>query len=281
MNHSEAFKYFENKFGELTHKYGFNHLEVNPCHIESKEDLYLFTQRMVSTLFDGAEFSFIDDNEGNSKGGEVINFLFNGEKISLTIDPKFGHIEVDFFKTIKLLATLSRKFVTHVHPSGVLVSGNLEDMKAAWHEGFPIRLDEIDFLHKNVNGKRFKKDEIRSSFILDEVIDINYYQKIILKGLNVYLSENKKNIRYCDKQIRVYNNYNQSICSSLNGKYSRGFKINDGTTIFENGFVNHIFLLNHWSINSGVTLKYVSGNGNETGISIPFKEFISNFGKEN
>lgn len=281
MTHDKVFYYFENKFRESIAKYGFSYLEIEPCHVNSKDDLILFTERIANTLFKEAEFSFID-NEGVD---DVVNFLFNGQQISLKIDPKYEHIEVDFFKKIKLLADLSGKFVTRAQPVPILVSGDIEDMKAAWSEGFPIQLDEIDFFRSNVNGKWFKKEEISSSFILNETIDIDYYGKIILKGLNVYLAEKKKDIRYCDKQIRFYIQRPQRpqfVCMYINGKYAQGFTTINGKTIFKNNFINQIFLLNHWTMDRSVTsLKYASEECNEIEITVPFKTFISNFGRDN
>jgi len=165
MNHSESFKYFENKFYELTDKYRFNYLDISPCHIKSKEDVTSFIEQLGNTLFKEAEISFVDNEEID----EGVNFLFNGQPISLKVDPQYGHIQLDFSKTVKRLGKLAGKLVTHVHPFGMLVSGDMKDMKAAWSEGFPITLNEIDFLHGNVNGKWFKRKEVRSSFILDEV----------------------------------------------------------------------------------------------------------------
>jgi len=81
MTHDKVFDYFGNKFRESIAKYGFSYLEIEPCHVNSKEDLILFTERMINTLFKEAEFSFIDDEEID----DVVNFLFNGQQISLQI----------------------------------------------------------------------------------------------------------------------------------------------------------------------------------------------------
>jgi len=154
-------------------------------------------------------------------------------------------------------------------------------MKAAWSEGFPIKLDEVDFFYRNVNGKWYKKEEIKSSFILNETIEIDHYREIILKGLNVYLVEKKKDIRYCDKQIRFYIQRPQLVCMYINGGYSQGFTTSNNKTTFKNNFINQIFLLNYWSMDSATSLKYSSKEGNETQITESFKTFISNFGRDN
>lgn len=274
MTHNEVFNYFGERCKEAITKYGFNHLEIEPCHVETKEDLILFVERIANNLFDEIEFSFTD----NEEIGEAVNFSFKGQQMTLRIDPKYGHIETGFSKIIDLLANLTGKFVTRTQPVNLLVSGDAEDMRTAWSEGFPIKLPEIDFFNGNTNGKWFKKEEIRSSFILNEVIDIDCYREFLLKGLNIFLAEKGEKLRYCDKQIRFY--YMGSLLCMINGKYAQCFTSNNDTTIFKSNFVNQIFLLNYWSVDSGTSLKYVSNAGDETQIIIPFKEFISDFGRE-
>jgi len=275
MTHNEVFNYFEEKFYKAATKYGFSYFELNPCYVETEEDLVLFVEALANSLFDGIEFTYKDNEEID----EAIDFTFKNQQITLRIDPKYGHIELGFSKVINLLADLTGKFVTRIQPVNLLVSGDEKDMRTAWGEGCPIKLPEIDFFNGNANGKWFKKEEIGNSFILDEIIDIDCYREFILKGLNIFLAEKGKKLRYCDKQIRFY--YMGSLlCMYINGKYAQCFTTNNGTTTFKSNFVNQIFLLNYWSMDSGALLRYVSNNSDETQITVPFKDFISSFGRE-
>lgn len=275
MTHEKVFNYFGERCREAIVKYGFGHFELNPCYVEDKEDLVPFVESIANSLFDRIEFSFTDNEEID----EAVDFSFKGRQVTLRIDPKYGHIELDFYKVIDLLADLTGKFVTLAQPVNLLISGDAEDMRTAWSEGCPIKLPEIDFFNGNANGKWFKKEEIGTSFILDEVIEIDCYREFILKGLNIFLAEKGEKLRYCDKQIRFY--YMGSLlCIYINGKYAQCFTSNNGATTFRSNFVNQIFLLNYWSVDSGAPLKYVSSNGDEMPITVPFEEFIADFGRE-
>lgn len=274
MTHEKVFNYFGERCREAIVKYGFGHFELNPCYVEDKEDLVPFVEGIANNLFDGIEFSFTD----NIAIDKAVDFSFQGQQMTLRIDPKYGHIELGFSKVINLLADLTGKFVTHTQPVNLLISGDEKDMRTAWGEGFPIKLPEIDFFNGNANGKWFKKKEIRSSFILYEVIDIDCYREFILKGLNIFLAEKGEKLRYCDKQIRFY--YMGSLlCMYINGKYAECFTSNNGATTFRSNFVNQIFLLNYWSVDSDVSLRYVL-NSEETQVAVPFKDFISTFGRD-
>jgi len=275
MTHQEVFNYFEERFYEAIRKYGFNQFELNPGYVETKEDLILFVESIANSLFDGIEFSFADNDEID----EAVDFTFKNRQVTLRIDPKYGHIELGFSKVIDLLMELTGKFVTMAQPVNLLVSGDEKDMRAAWSEGFPIKLPEIDFFNGNANGKWFKKQERRNSFILNELIDIDCYHEFILKGLNIFLAEKGEKLRYSDRQIRFY--YMGSLLHvCINGKSVQCFTTNDNTTIFRNNFVNQIFLLNYWSVDSGTSLKYTSNADSETQVTIPFEAFISNFGRD-
>lgn len=56
-DHSEVFYYFEDKFIELSKKYGFGFFEAEPCSVNSKEDLHYFVQNMMNSLFKGEDTS--------------------------------------------------------------------------------------------------------------------------------------------------------------------------------------------------------------------------------
>lgn len=98
--------------------------------------------------------------------------------------------------------------------------------------------------------------------------------------LNAYLADKGKNIQYQKEQIRLYADSEESICISLNGDYNGTFKISDGHTIFRNSFINQLFLLSYWSVESGRTLIHRFENGNEIPITVPFSEYVATLGLE-
>ena len=275
MTSSEVFQHFNKKFIKLRDKYELSYLELNPCSIRTNEDLRAFIQKLEDRFFFEEHFSIVDEE---SKENEVV-FLFNEESISFKIDKKFGHIEPDFFKIIEYLALLSDKRVANVNPTGTIVAGDTNDMKLAWNEGLPVYLDEFYYFCRNTNGRKFKKRESRNSFILNEIITPEYYQKIVLRGLNSFFVEKKKEIRYQKEQVQLFIDNDQSIAISLNGSYTGKYKKEGMNTHFDSSFINQIFLLNHWSLDTGEKLTHTVVGETEKEITMPLKEYISTFGR--
>ncbi len=275
MTGSDVYYYFNNKFFELSDKYDFCYFDAEPCSIRTKEDLIGFVQKIEYYLFSEEDFSFVDENEENK-----VAFLFNGEKFSFEIDKKFGHIELNFSEKIKQFARLSNQYFTRMNPVGTMVVGDKEKLKFAWNEGCPINLDEFPYLHRNVNGRRCKKGEFKNSFTLNETIESDYYQEIVLKGLNLFFAEKKMDIHYQEEQMPLYRDRDQSISISLNYARTGNFKVIDGKTYFDSGFINQIFLLNHWSSDTGKKLTHTLVGETEKEITIPLKEYISTFGRD-
>lgn len=54
----------------------------------------------------------------------------------------------------------------------------------------------------------------------------------------------------------------------------------DGETIFDNNFINQLFLLKHWSLEFGGAMTHRFENGHEVQIAVPFKEYVSTLGIE-
>ena len=275
MTGSDVYYYFNNKFFELSDKYDFNYLELEPCSIRTKEDLILFVRKIEYHLFPKEDFSFVDESKENK-----VVFLFNGERFSFEIDKKFRHIELNFSEKIKQLALLSNQYFTRMNPVGTIVVGDKEKLKFAWNEGCPINLDEFPLLHRNVNGRICKKGEFKNSFTLNETIESEYYQETILNGLNRFFAEKKMDIHYQEEQMPLYRDRDESISISLNYARTGNFKIIDGKTRFDSGFINQIFLLNHWSLDMGEKLTHTVVGETEKEITMPLKEYISTFGRD-
>ena len=268
------------KYTKLRDKFDLEIIEINPCSIQSKDDLTLLIKKIIKLFTGRSEVNFLENNEASLLNQNCVQFYAKSELISLSIDSRFGHIEIDFFKTLERIASIYGKMFKKINNDQIYVSGNVEDMKEAWQEGFPIQIDEVDFLHKHYTGKRYKKSEIGSKLVLNQVIDINYYQDLLLEGLNNYLIQKDKKIQYNQNQLMVYSNFRGSLSVSLNGYYCKCIQISEPSTIFDNGILNQIFLINHISLNPDKTLLYRTKDGEEIQIKIPIKEFINKFGKE-
>jgi hypothetical protein len=276
MDHSYVFNYFGKKLLELKDEYGFTLFDNNPCSIRNKGDIKLFVNRLSKDLFEENDYYFINEEEPNNR----LEFTYRGQKLSFEIDSKFGHIELDFYRTVEFMGFLSGKMIAMVNPTAVYVVGEEDDMKEAWAKGLPIHIPEINFRHRNMTGKYFEKQEVGAIFIVDGVITLEEYEVELIIGLNDFLKERSYNIRYSSMQIKAYIDHRKYICALVNGDYCGGILVDNGKMTIKNGFENQIFLSRYLDKHPKSKVLYKGKGSSEEEIVLNFLDFVSKLGKE-
>lgn len=276
MDHSYAFKYFANRLTQFKDEFGFNVFEYNPCHIENKEDLKNFVNRLIKYFFEENDYYFLNEEESNNR----LEFIYKNQKLSFEIDSKFGHINTDFHKTIEFMAFLSDKMISTVNPSAEYIIGDEEDIREAWSRGLPIHIPEINFRHRNLSGKYFKRQEVGASFLVEGTITLEQYETELIIGLNEFLKGKGYDIKYSSKQVKAYIDNKNQICALINGDYSGGVIVENGQMIVKNGFENQIFLSRYLENNSDARVLYKEKGNEEEVVVSNFLDFISSLGKE-
>lgn len=276
MDHSYAFNYFENKLCELKNEYGFTVFDNNPCAVRNKEDLKLFVTRLSIEHFEENDFHFLNAEEPNNR----LDFIYRGQKLSFRVDESFGHIELDFYKTVEFMALLSEKMIAIANPTAVYIAGAEDELKEAWSRGLPIHLPEVNFRHRNVTGKYFKKQEIGSVFIVDGAVTLEEYEVELLAAINEFLEEKSYNIRYSPAQIKAYVDRRKYFCAIMNGDYCKGIFVNKGKMTIENGFENQVFLSRYLNKHPKAKILYKEKGSSEEKRVANFFDFISTLGRE-
>ncbi|MCB9349906.1 MAG: hypothetical protein H6573_20705 [Lewinellaceae bacterium] len=276
MDHSYVFKYFGGRLTELKDEFGFKLFDNNPCSIKDKGDLVKFVNRLAEELFEEDNFSFINEDESNT----VLKFNYKGQELSFAIDSKFGHIETDFYKTVQFMAFLSDKMIATVNPSGEYIVGDEEDIREAWSRGLPIHIPEINFRHRNISGKYFKKQEVGAKFLVEGTVTLEKYESELIAGLNDFLKERAYNIEYSSKQIKAYFDHKKQICVLINGDYGGGIIVNSDQMIVKNSFENQIFLSRYFKRYPESRILYKEEGSEKAEVVLNFFDFILNFGRD-
>jgi hypothetical protein len=275
-DHAYVFNYFESRLLELKEEYGFNLFENNPCSIRTKEDIKTFVDRLSRDLFEENDYSFINEEVP----GDRLEFNFKGQALSFAIESKFGHIEPDFFRTVKFMAFLSGKMIATTNPAAAYVVGEEDEMREAWAMGLPIHLPEINFRHRNMTGKYFKREEVGAVFVVDGVLTPEEYEAELIVGLNDFLKQRSYGVTYSSRQIKAYYDHRKHICALINGDYCGDIKVRDGKMIIKNGFENQVFLSRYLEKRPKSKILY-QGRGSDTREEVlNFIDFVSRLGKE-
>lgn len=276
MDYSYVFNYFEKKLLDLKDEYGLSFFDNSPCYIRNKEDLTLFVNRLSKDLFKENDYYLLNEEEPNNR----LDFTYRGQKLSFEIDSKFGHIEPDFYKTVELMASLSGKMIAMANPTALYVAGEEGDMKEAWARGLPIHTPEVNFRHRNMNGKYFKKQEVGAVFIVDGVITMEEYEVELIIGLNDFLTERAYNIKYSSTQVKAYIDHRKYICALINGDYCGGVLVDNGKMIIKNGFENQIFLSRYLDKHPKSKVLYKEKDSSQEENVLNFLDFVSKLGKD-
>ena len=280
IDFNEYYHRIANNYKTLQKEFNFKSMEISPCTIQSKSGLELFVRKIMQSLFDISEIKFVETDLPNSRIKNQVNFYANHKLITLKIDERYGHIEIDFFKVLDQIAEQYGKIIRQVHNEQLYVVGTKEEMIKAWQKGFPIHIYYLEFLYKHFNGKRFKKNELGSSLVINQRIAPNYYKEIVLNELNKLLEKRKEEIRFSLNQILLYENGLGKIYLSLNGGYDRGFEIIGDNTIFDNCILSQIFLKKHLDLNNESNVKFVNKEGIEEQVDGKFEELLEKFGSK-
>lgn len=276
MNQKDIIRYFDQKYQELLAEYGFTINIHSPCHIETTEDIIYYVNDLAKNLFEEEDYHFIEHPDST----DSVLFNYKGENIELKIDNNFKHIEPDYYQKIKLMATLSNMSLAHVNQGGPNVAGSAKDMRAAWYKGFPIHIPEVNFRHRHITGKFFKKEEVGSMFIVEGTITRQDFENQLLLGLNDFLEKRSYDIRYSSNQIKAYQEEKNTIGAYMNGDYSMSFKIEDGKMKIVNGFEPQIFLSTYLDLNLGTKVFFKRKNGALEEVVGSFNNFIATLGKD-
>lgn len=276
MNHSYVFNYFEKKLLDLKDEYGLTLFDNSPCSIRSKEDIKIFVNRLSKDLFKENDYHFLNEEEPNNR----LEFTYRGQKLSFEIDNKFGHIEPDFYETVEFMASLSGKMIAMANPTAVYVVGEEDDMKEAWARGLPIHIPEINFKHRNITGKYFKKQEVGAVFIVDGVTTLEEYEVELIIGLNDFLKNRSYNISYSSMQVKAYIDHRKYICALINGDYCGGVLVDNGKMIIKNGFENQIFLSRYLDKHPKAKVLYKEKDSSQEENVLNFLDFVSKMGRE-
>jgi hypothetical protein len=178
------------------------------------------------------------------------------------------------------MAELFGKLIETVHPTGIYVVGDYEDMVTAWNQGLPIHLPEIDFYHKHLSGKFFKKEEIGSSFTINREINEDSLVTGYIDGVNSFLARKGSELRYNRKQVKLVVEPRGKLSLMISGEYAGNVSIADGESVFKNGFASQTFLNEYYSAGQKSVTWYQSKNGDKTQLTEPFSQFITRMGKE-
>ncbi len=166
-----------------------------------------------------------------------------------------------------------------VHQGGPTVAGTADDLKAAWSRGFPIHIPAVNFRHRHMTGKFFKKEEIRSMFIIDGTITRQDFENQLLQGLNHFLEKRSYDIRYSAAQIKAYQLEGNTLGAYMNGDYCMEFKIEDGQMKIINGFEPQVFIATYLNQNPGTKVLFKKNNGESEQVVGSFNDFIATLGK--
>jgi hypothetical protein len=276
-NYSEVFRYFQNNVTTLKDEFGLKSYSYNPCSFRKKEDLRSFVKRLASTVFEVDDLEFSQDIDSQN---ELI-FKFCGQELSLSIDEKFGHIELDFYKTVEFMAQLSQVMIASINPTGVCIGGDYEDMIEAWSKGLPIHIPAVkSIFYKHMNGKLYRKEEIQSELIVSTLISLEDYEVSIIRYLNKFLDDIELGIQYNSNQVKCYSDDCVHCCVSISGDYAGRFKIDkeNHVTTFSNSLIHQIFLLNYLSIRN-VPVYYKEKSKEKILINDSFDLFLDHLGK--
>lgn len=275
MTLDEYSQYLIKTYRQLRDKYNLRSMEIAPCSIRSKESLRNFTQSIMEGLFNQTNVEFIESNDPNS-----VKLIVEGKIISLNLDTRYGHIEIDFFKVLEQIALQLKQLIKFVTFDPVYIAGPESNIKKAWSEGFPVQIDEVDFLHKHYTGKRYSDSEIGSQIIINEKISIDYFENKLLVWLNDFLRNKGKQIQFNTKQFIVYEHQKSSKSLALNGTYCGRFHQLGSQTIFDNKVLNQIFLINHYKDKSNYPFIYRTKKKMDTIIDIPIETFLRSMGED-
>lgn len=276
MNYDEVFQYFENKLEELRFQYRLNVKGFNPCMINSKSKLKNFINKVSTELFEEPEIQFIDST-GDLENRRV-EFIYKGQRLFLEIDPKFGHIETDFFKILTFMADLSDRLLVMTNPTSLYVSGDIDDLKEAWKKGLPVHLPEINYRHRNLNGKYFTKEESRAQFIVKGKTDVDEISDMLLTGINEYLLKRNENYSYSEKQIKLA--FEKGVVTSyISGDYCGSIILGEEQFIVNNGFEMQILLDKYFVTYPKSKFYYKEKDSEAQIISDSFSSFISSHGR--
>lgn len=277
MNYDEVFQYFERKLEELRFQHELNVRGFNPFNINSKSSLKDFIRRISIELFEETEFHFIDSTI--DQDNKRVEFIYRGQRLYLEIDPKFGHIEADFFKILNFMAELSDRSLVMTKPTSLYVSGDIDDLKNAWKEGLPVHLPEINYRHRNLNGKYFTKDESRAQFIVKCKTSVDEISDMLVTGINKYLKTNNKAFRYNNKQIKLA--YEKSVITCyVSGDYSGRIILDEEQITVDNGFEMQVLLFEYFTVHPKTIFYYKEKDGQAQIINDSFSNFISNHGRK-
>lgn len=276
-DHSFVFNYFHKRLNELKGEFDLRTYGFNPCSFRKKEDLKTFVKRLAYEVFENDDLEFFDKGDFENR----VDFKYLGQDLYLEIDQRYGHIEVDFHETVVFMATLSDVMIATVNPTGVTVGGDYNSMREAWSEGLPIHIPEVKFLHKHVTGKFYKKEEIGSNFVIEEVKVINNYEENIIRSLNNHLRLSGSTIQYNSKQIMCYQGIRRDFSIGISGDYSPGYMIdNSNNKIFiRNSVLNQVLLMDYIKRNGEINIWYQKKDSSPEIIDHSFHDFISGLGK--
>ena len=276
----DVFAYFEEKRRELQYEYGLNTMEYSACGIRDTDSIRRLITRLANELFDKEEVRFLDAKNQLPENKQRVYFAFCGQELFLEIDPRHGHIELDFHETIQFMSDLVDMPVLSINPTGVSVSGDYEDLKSAWEKGFPIHLPEIDFRHKNINGRFFKREEFRSFFVIKTKITSEEFAKGYIISINQYLKQKGKDLEYNHNQVRPHSYNSNHAAIEVSGDTGGEIKVEGDLSLFRNSFTSQVFLQNYYlPRNPDLAIWYRNQDGEEIDISEPFSAFIGRFGK--
>ena len=257
---------------KLVAEYDLTAVEFDPCNVRTTGDLKGFITEIVEALCEG-ELEFLE-----SKNPHEAAFVYEGEALSLCIDERFGHIEIDFQPMLETMAMLVGQLICKSYTAQAFIIGDEEDMRTAWAEGLPIPLPEIDYRYRHLTGKRFQREETGAVFILPTLIDPVMFERIMLSGMNAFLQRRNYELRYQTNQLVTHRDTQGYVSIYGNGDYWTRFRVVDNKTEVSGSFEGEVFLGQYLAGHPELVVRYRTRTG-ETRAVGSFGAFIATLGK--
>ena len=256
---------------KLTAEYDLTTVEFDPCNVRTTGDLKGFITEIAEALCEG-ELEFLESTNPNE-----IAFAYEGEALLLSIDERSGHIETDFQPVLETMAMLAGQLICKSYTAQAFIIGDEEDMRATWAEGLPIPLPEIDYRYRHLTGKGFRREETGAVFILPTAIDAATFERIILRGINVFLQRRNYERCYRPNQLVSHRDTQGYVSLYGNGDYWTRFRVVGNETEVSGSFEGEVFLSQYVATHPGVVLRYRMRGGEEREVST-YQQFLDALG---